>query len=215
MRVARREDPSPLAQKLQPIVERLLVDVQRLKDVVGKGEGNVTAIANRVMEQRAELDQLSARVDELAASAEQGTGGLGQRDWFEVDDADAAVEWIEGLLEWHERVWVHLVGSRLPGCWPLHPGVVAEVTAVRDHYAEAMGGPYASAVTDLYGRAVVGAARRVSKLLEKCRDLGGQIQHTRLDGGGTQLGRDTVRQLVPEWCRWWTSGRDPKTEPPR
>lgn len=59
--------------------------------------------------------------------------GEGQPDWIRVTDPDAAAGWLIVVGEFVEEV-LPWYGYTPPPCWPLHPGVVAELLALHAQY---------------------------------------------------------------------------------
>lgn len=95
----------------------------------------VTALANLVSDRHA---------------ASEGSGSAAREPdetvppWLIGDDADQARADLADLVGWLRAVYLHYHGANLGECWLWHPGVVAELTALRNAWAAAHYGDGAS-----------------------------------------------------------------------
>ena len=121
-------------------------------------------------------------------------------DWMAVADPALAIAWLTDLSVWVPRVWVRYPGAPLPGCWPWHPPVVAELLVSRHVWAEAtLPGQGAGALAAWHDRWRPGAMSRINRALSGCDRAAGCHVNT----AGHHHTFD--RAFLDELAHWWAT----------
>lgn len=132
--------------------------------------------------------------------------------WLLHHDPDKARADLDRLIEWLGRVYVHYHRGELAACWLWHPGVIAELIALRDGWTAAHYGPRASsiAVLDWHDRYRPNAARRIGDELRNCS----LTNHT--TGGERAYRPPTVPGIAraADIADWWTAKHGSSSAPP-
>lgn len=130
-------------------------------DDAGQARRAVVDVANMV----------TSRLATTSGSPAAAGGSAGERvPWLAADDIDAARRDVADLIGWLRDVYLHYDDATLPDCWLWHPGIVAELMALRDVWAAAHYGDQASPqrVMDWHDGYRPRTVRRVRELLTGC-----------------------------------------------
>jgi hypothetical protein len=119
-------------------------------------------------------------------------------DWLTVTDIDLAIGWLQSLVVWTRSVWTQY--RPLPGCWPWHPPVVAELLVCHHVWvAASVQGMPAEALATWHDRWRPGVARRLDGQLAAC-----ERAHSRhVTAGGQAWAYDAA--VVDELAAWWAT----------
>lgn len=180
----------------------------------------VESVAAEAADQAAGAHKGIARVVELMeeAAARRSTDG-GDDDaplqvsppWLVVDDLDTARMDLADLVGWLQAVYLRYDKVTLSDCWMWHPGVIAELTALRNAWSAAHYGDRASAaaVMDWHDRYRPGCVQRLDKVIGSCgldrHDVGGEQEYRPVRVPGTDLSA--------EIAEWWTSTKGSTAAP--
>jgi hypothetical protein len=123
--------------------------------------------------------------------------------WLVDDNAEDARRDLADLIEWLGAVYLHYHGADLGDCWMWHPGVVAELTALRNGWVAAHYGQRASAaaVMDWHDRFRPGAAARIRRELDDCH----LERHTASGDRQYRPARVPGVDLIDDLADWWAS----------
>lgn len=190
---------------------RLLRDVEKkagqAADDAGAARRAVVDIANLVSEQR-------------AATSSGGGGGTataagGATPWLVAGDTDEARQNLAELIGWLSSVYLHYDDATLAECWLWHPGVIAELMALRDVWVAAHYGESASprAVMDWHDGYRPRAVKRIADTLADCHlerhAAGGDREYRPSRVAGT----DMSGQLAAWWVDCHGSSAAPHPSP--
>lgn len=136
------------------------------------------------------------------AGDQQGEGE-GQPDWIRVTDPDAAAAWLTVVGEFVDEVLTRYSYTPPPPCWPLHPGVVAELLALHAQHQAVYALPDPTGVSEWLGRWRPGAVERVGGWLSSCANQRGHTHAGRL--------YHVEHLQLPDVAAWWadTHGENP------
>lgn len=167
----------------------------------------LVAVADRV----AEVEELATATAESVTEqvSQSGDGGRCPLASWLTEPAPKA---LAALTAWIDTVLVQYpdVVDALGECWPLHPWIVEELTALHAAWTEAYTGEHPSGIraVDWHERHRPGVIERIRRALTDCsvhaHNPGGRADHTRLP---EVPGLDQARTAVA----WWTSQRPAET----
>lgn len=203
----------------------LAADVETL----GRRVTDVEAATQKASESAAGAQRAVVRVVEMIDKAgdkpvgdepEKADTGTGAAEplppWLVGEDADDASQDLDELTGWLCAVYLHYHGAeKLGDCWMWHPGVIAELIALRNGWTAAHYGPRASAtaVMDWHDRFRPGAVTRINRELEDCHlerhCSGGDRAYRPARAPGVDLADD----LAAWWARTHGSSAAPSPTP--
>lgn len=163
-----------LARRLDGVDTRLLHLDALTRDVaaIGRGMADLTAQVRALTEATTRgIITASTRTGHESgpdATSDAEEGQEGQPDWLTVPDPESAAVWLTDALVFVDDVLARFPDGTLPACWPLHEVAVVEVVALHRQWVDAHASPDPGAVSDLLGRWLPGAVRRLGKLTGEC-----------------------------------------------
>jgi hypothetical protein len=195
--------------------------VARLAGQVDRIDRQVSDHAVDVRRLREDVDAHSRSISDLAdlvrrvRTASSSTPSSGKDDldeappvpeWLTVTDPELAVAWLGGLVVWTADVWARF--RVLPGCWPWHPTVVAELLVCQHVWMTATTpGMPPEVLATWHDRWRPGTVRRIDHVLAACDRAHGRHVTT----GGQQWTYDPA--VVDELADWWATTHG-STPPP-
>jgi hypothetical protein len=190
-------------------VRALAADVEtlgrRLSAVEAAAEkaGESAAGAHRAVVQVVEMIDKSASAESGEKAKKPAASEKPLPPWLVDDHTDDARWDLTELIEWLGSVYLHYHGADLGDCWMWHPGVVAELTALRNGWIAAHYGQRASAaaVMDWHDRFRPGSVARIR------RELGDCHLERHATGGDRQYRSAKVPgvDLIDELADWWAT----------
>jgi uncharacterized coiled-coil protein SlyX len=173
-------DPDALVTALTRRLDTLETKVDDRLAQVDELRRDVSAVARGMADLSAQLQHLTQangrailrtagnRQDGAVTDGGDGADDETQRDWLAVTDPDTAAEWLADVTTFAADVLGPLGATPSAACWPLHPGVVVELLALRAEHRAAYSGPNPTPVSEVLGRWLPGAAGRISAELLRC-----------------------------------------------
>lgn len=198
-------------------VAALAADVEDLgRSLHGVAQTAAQAADDASNARRAVVDLANLVSDRLAGSGGGGGAAASPPDesvppWLIGDDAEQARADLADLVGWLRGVYLHYHGAELGECWLWHPGVVAELTALRNAWAAAHFGDGASParVMDWHDGYRPRAVQRIGKELGDCH----LDRHA--PGGDREYRPARVPgvEMSGEIAHWWASSHGSTAAP--
>jgi hypothetical protein len=196
--LARRLDA---AETRLAVLDDLTADIAALArgmaDLSAKVQVQTDAAASRAVRASA------IGVPEASSSPDSQEQTEGQPNWLTVADPVVAAGWLVDVATFVQDVLVPVGAAPGAGCWPLHPGVVAEFLALREEYRAAYAGDGPTSVSEWWSRWLPGVRVRVGEELAACA-----VERGHRHGGRIY---EVPRLDLARVATWWadTHGRDP------
>jgi hypothetical protein len=177
-----------LARRLDDVDTRLLQLDALTRDVaaVGRGLADLTAqvralteATNRGIVTAPNRKPLPAGSDDTTAASggdDGATEGMVQPNWLTVTDPDLAAAWLAAAMTFAAEVLARFPDGSVPDCWPLHEAAVVEMVALQSQYATAYEAEHPGPVSELLGRWLPGAVRRLTKATAECERRSGHVE---------------------------------------
>jgi hypothetical protein len=213
--VIRKHDTDPdtpevnLRRRMDGVDERLAQFQVLADDVTALGKG-LAELTNRVTALTQAADRSTVTAPPRTGPETDGDeeddaekGQEGQPDWLAATDPESAAAWLGEALTFADDVLARFPQGTLPACWPVHEVAVVEVVALHRQWVDAYASADPGAVSDLLGRWLPAAVRRLTQLLGECG-----IQRAHQEDGHSYR----VPALDPgRVALWWveTRGSDP------
>ncbi|MFE0532021.1 hypothetical protein ACFW0V_30910 [Micromonospora parva] len=195
-------------------VAALAADVEDLgRKVHGVAQTAAQAAEDAGAARRAVVDVANLVSGRLAGSegGERAAPDESVPPWLLGDNAEQARADLADLVGWLRSVYLHYHQAELGECWLWHPGVVAELTALRNAWAAAHFGDGASParVMDWHDGYRPRVVQRLAKELADCHldrhVAGGDREYRPVRVPGVEMSADIAR--------WWASSHGSTAAP--